>query len=293
MREKARVLRCWLTSRFARLLTVTGCIALLASAEALAAASGTSTQSPAGGGLLVAWLIAYLTRRRAIGGWLLYFYLQLYMSLLLSLFFIPKIITNLNPTEWDTVLRYVLFALSVVPVLLAGLLEAFAATKLLFTRNEGNLRFLRKVLFLVLAASIVSIAVDGAYFSDNGAVALDTLTLIFAVIWNLYFAKARRVQLVFVDKAWHYEDEAPTPPRTPAEKRYLWRRCALVFAVSFVAALLLMGLSFAHEKPSWNIIALPAVCAVLIATLSWFFPIRKKKLDALLSTAPKPTELKQ
>jgi hypothetical protein len=293
MRDKATVLRCWLTSRFARLPTATGCIALLVSAEALAAASGTPTQSPAGGGFLLAWLVAYLTRRHAIGGWLLYFYIQLYLSLLISLFFIPKIISNLNPTEWDTAMHYVLFVLSVVPALLAEVLEAFAATKLLLARNERNLRFLRKVLVLLAAASLVSVALDVAYFSNEVAGTLDTISLVFAVIWNLYFAQAKRVQLVFVDKTWHYVEDAAPRPRAPEEKRYLWRRAALIGAITFIAALLLMGWSLGDQKPSWGILAMPSVWAVIIAGLSWFFPIRKKKLDALMSTAPKPTEAKQ
>jgi hypothetical protein len=68
--------------------------------NAFAASSGTRNQSAAGGALFVAFAIAYLSRRRAIGGWLLYFYVQLYAGFVFSLIFTPQIITNLNPSNW-------------------------------------------------------------------------------------------------------------------------------------------------------------------------------------------------
>lgn len=51
-----------------------GVFALAISSEALAAPASQG-QNTVGAGLFLAWAIAYLTRRRAIGGWLLYFYI--------------------------------------------------------------------------------------------------------------------------------------------------------------------------------------------------------------------------
>lgn len=293
MCEKAKTVRRWLAGRISWLPVAVGSTGWLTATEALAAASGTPAQNPVGGGLFVAWAIAYLTRKRAIGGWLLYFYIQLYMSLLISLLFIPKIISNLNPTEWDGAMRYVLFILSTVPVLLAEGLEAFAATKLLFVRNEGNLRFLRKVLSVLLATSAVSFAIDITYFSEESAMVFDLITLVFAGIWYAYFAKARRVQLVFVDKAWHYVDDSTKLPRTPEVKRHLRNRAALIGVITFIVLLILMGMAMGDKKPNWDILAMPTVWAFIAAAISLFAPIRKKKLDALLNAQPKSTDMAQ
>lgn len=237
MGKEAKTVRSSLVARASWVPVVIGSAAWFTATEAFAAASSTPPQNPVGGGLFVAWAIAYLTRKRAIGGWLLYFYIQLYLSLLISLVFIPGTIANLNPTKWDSALRYVLFILSTVPVLFAELAEAFAATKLLLIRTEQNLRFLRNVLAVLLATSAISLAIDLSYFSEGPTIVFDVMTLAFAGIWYAYFLKARRVQLVFVDKAWQYVDDSKKVPRTPEVKRYLRNRALLLGTVVFVALL--------------------------------------------------------
>lgn len=121
-------------------------------------------------------------------------------------------------------MRYVLFVLSTVPVVLAQGLEAFAATRLLFSRNEKNLHFLRKVLVALVAASGISLAIDIAYFSEAPTIALDILTFVFSGIWTAYFLKAKRVRLVFIELTWDYAAQTAPRPRTPAEKRHLLKR---------------------------------------------------------------------
>jgi hypothetical protein len=235
------------------------------------------------GGLFVAWGIAYVTRRRSIGGWLLYFYIQLYASLLVSLLFFPQVISNINPAGWDNAMRYVLFVLSTVPVLLAEGLEAFVATRLLLDRSEKNLLFLKKVLFSLVAVSAVSVAIDVAYFSDAPSIFLDALTLVFAVIWALYFWKARRVRLVFIEKAWNYEAYSARRTLTPGEKRYLRKRAILAATATFVIFLLMMGAAIGDKRPDSGIFFVPVFYALIAAAIGWYAPIRKKKLDSLLN----------
>jgi hypothetical protein len=270
----------WSVNKNFLCLCAMGC---LVSAEALAATSGAQPQNPLGAGLFVAWGIAYLTRRRAIGGWLLYYYIQLYMSLLVSLIFFPQVISNLAPGEWDSTMRYVLFVLSTVPVVLAQGLEAFAATRLLFSRNEKNLHFLRKVLVALVAASGVSLAIDIAYFPEAPSIALDVLTFVFSGIWTAYFLKAKRVRLVFIELAWDYAAQTAPRPRTPAEKRYLLKRAALAAIATFVLFLLMMGAAMGDKKPDTGIFFVPIFYALVAAAIGWYVPIRKKKLEALLN----------
>lgn len=170
-----------------------------------AAAAQTTGQRTFGAGLFIAWVIAYLSRRRAIGGWLLYFYIQLYLSLLLSFLFLPATLGNLRPSEWDNSKLYVLNLISVVPVLLLTLAEVYAATALLARRTEANVNILRKVLIGLTLASGVALGIDITFFAEAPTLLFDTITFIFALIWLAYFYKAKRVRVVFIDHKWNYE----------------------------------------------------------------------------------------
>lgn len=191
-----------------RIANVLAAVALLAPFSVLAASADTHQQPTAGYGFLIAFAIAYLSRRRAIGGWLLYFYLQMYGGTLISLIFVPQVIANLQSSHWDDAQLYVMFVLSVVPVLVLQLVELVAATILLFRRSESNLRLLRHVLTALVVASVASIAIDLMYFKDDPAIVFDFITAFFAIVWAAYFRKARRVKAVFVDKTWPFESQA-------------------------------------------------------------------------------------
>jgi hypothetical protein len=66
----------------------------------LLAADGNSNTVPSTGAtwFFIAFGIAYVSRRRAIGGWLLYFYLQLYASLAISILSFPKLVPSFSPS---------------------------------------------------------------------------------------------------------------------------------------------------------------------------------------------------
>jgi hypothetical protein len=251
-------------------------VTLFLAADALAASSGTRSQPAAGGALFIAFAIAYLSRRRAIGGWLLYFYVQLYLGLLVSLLLVSRILSNLNPAQWDNSMLYVMFFLSVVPVLATVLIEIFAATKLLFRRNEQNLKFLRKVLIALVVTSGVGLVIDIQFFKDELSIIMDIWTFVFAIIWTLYFFKAKRIKLVFVDRNWVYK---PAQRRVllPEEKRKLRKRVLIVASVTFVLFLLIMGVSLEDKKPDMAIFWVPLFYAFIAAIVAWYLSIRKKK----------------
>src|SRR5262249_55954795 len=159
---------CWLDT------VLLGAFAFCVSSDAFAAPANQG-QNTVGAGLFLAWAIAYLTRRRAIGGWLLYFYIQLYLSLLISLLFLPGVIANLSPSSWDSAILYVLSFLSTVPVLLAEAFEAYAATVLLIRRNESNLRVLRFALVALAVTSGSALAIDIGYFNEGATLFFDAL----------------------------------------------------------------------------------------------------------------------
>src|SRR5437899_4716132 len=97
-----------------------------------------------------------------------------------------------------------MFFLSAAPVLTAEFIEVFAATRLLFRRDEQNVKFLRNALIALAASSAVALVIDLTYFRDDPGLVFDILTFVFATIWALYFSKARRVRLVFLERNWVY-----------------------------------------------------------------------------------------
>lgn len=260
---------------------ITGIALALLQTVPVFAASADFHQSPAAGsGLFIAFAIAYLSRRRAIGGWLLYFYLQLYLSLLISLLFMPQVISNLKPSSWDNALLYVMFFLSVVPVLAIELIEVFAATRLLVRRSEANLNFLRWTLVALVVASIVSVAIDLVWFKEDTAIVFDFITAFFAVIWAAYFRKARRVRAVFIEKNWAYDPESTKRILTAEDKKKLRRRVLIASSVTFVLFLVIMGSTLQQDgkAPDAGIFFVPLFCAVIAAIVAWYLPVRKKKV---------------
>ncbi len=278
------------------LAIVTGIFALLVNTEVLAASADTTRQPVAGSGLLIAFAIAYLSRRRAIGGWLLYFYIQLYLGLLISLLFISQVVSNLDPNQWEDSFQYVMFFLSVAPVVITQFLEMGVATILLFQRNESIVKLLRKTLYALVATSAAALAIDISYFSDTPSIFIDALTLVFAIIWSLYFLKARRIQLVFIERNWIFTPFSERRALSQDDKRKLRNRALLSALVTFVLLLLMMGSTLQGEgkQPDIGIFAVPLFYAAIAAIVAWYLPLKKKKEEAkpVLDTESAATKLK-
>jgi S1-C subfamily serine protease len=201
--------------------------------------------------------IVYLSRRRAIGGWLLYFYVQLYLSLVVSLGFIPITLTYLNPNEWDSSKLYVFFLFSTIPVFAVQVVEVYAATKLLIHRYEKNLLYLKKVLIALATTSAVALIIDVAYFERAMTLYVDIITLIFAVIWLTYFSKAKRVRCVFIEGKWTYTADSKKRILTPEDKKRLRKRTVITSLFTFMIILSLMLLpnfSYVFAKISESVL---------------------------------------
>lgn len=264
--------------------------------EAFAAASQTTGQRTFGAGLFVACAIAYLSRRRAIGGWLLYFYIQLYLSFLFSLLFLPAIFGNLRPTEWDSSKLYVLNLISVVPVLLLTAAVVYAATMLLARRSEGSVIFLRRVLLALAVARAIALGIDLTFFEDAPTLFedaptlfFDVIALVFAVIWLAYFYRAKRVRFVFIEGKWEYASYATKRVLTPEDKRRLRRRTLIASIVTFVALLVMMGLALGDKKPNAGIFFVPLFYAAIAALIAWYLPLRRRKSESQADAEPTTT----
>lgn len=266
--------------RWPLILSLIVMCALIEAIPAFAASGDTPRQSFAGGGLFITLAIVYLSRKRAIGGWLLYFYIQLYLSFAISVVLISNFVSNLDPRQWDNAFLYVMFFLSVVPVLVIEAVEAFVATKLLFRRNEKNVRVLRKTLSTLVAASAVSLLIDVGFFRDP-TLFFDVLTLFFAIIWAYYFVKSSRVKSVFIENKWSY-DVLPRKRRvlTFEDRRRLRKRALIAASVTFIGFLVLMGSVLRGEgkPPDMSILGVPLFYALIAAVIAWYLPIHKKRI---------------
>jgi hypothetical protein len=178
--------------------------ALVCPLVVLAASSGGSQYSPtfAPGGL-VAWFVCNGRKRDQIGGWLLYFYWQLYSALFISIVFFATNIQSYVPENFDSSSKFALFLASTVPVLLLFVVECAVATLLLSARTWDMFKLLRWTLVAEVAAAILGVGIDAAYFPDN--VPLSGMALVSDLLWLGYLFRSQRVRHVFYSHDW---DEA-------------------------------------------------------------------------------------
>ena len=265
------------------LKAVAALAAALCCESALAATGSAPGQNPAASGLFLGLAIAYLSRRRKIGGWLLYYYLQLFLSVvLMCVVSLPMVAKQIQPAEWDNASLYVWYTLSTVPVLVVLIAEVVLAAVLLFRRNEAMLRRLRLAQLALVVASGASLCIDIAYFDETATIFLDCYSLFFAVIWAWYFRRATRVQQVFVEHSWDYDgQQAAKHVPTKAELRYLWIRAAISAGIVFVLLLVMMGSALEGKRPDVGIFYVPLFYAAISAALGRYLPIRQKKRESL------------
>lgn len=265
-----------------RLITIT----ILSSISALAYANETpGTHPAAASGLWVAIAIAFLARRRQIGGWLLLYYIQLYGGVFVMGPYLISTAVLLSPGQWDRTNPYVWFLLGTVPFLAATIAQLGVASFLLYRRTEANVLLLQKVLVALMAFSFVAMLVGGAHVEDAGRAFVGAWLMWTSAAWAVYFYRSQRVRLVFVDHRWDFEAQNPsTLDLTQPERRYLFKRAAVAGSVVFVGFLLLAGSRLGDTKPDLDIFLAPLYVAALTSLVAWNWPIRPAKRAALAAS---------
>jgi len=159
------------------------------------------------GALSVVFALVYFTRKRPIGGFLFYYYFNLYGGLLLLILFSGNLIENLNPNEWENMALYSLYTISLAPPIILQLIYTVLATRLLYKsqRNLKNVNKLRYLLAIFFVACLIAFAIDYVNFPED--IFLSTYGLIVATIWMLYFFFSYRVKYVLANWSgtWDYE----------------------------------------------------------------------------------------
>lgn len=250
---------------------------------ALAAANTSTPTAPSG--FLIALLVVYATRRRAIGGWLFYFFVQTYFSALLAGVLTAMGASNFEMARWDSAKLYVWYLLSLVPALAAQAWEVIVATQLLRNRTAQNLERMRTATTAVLVTAAVALCIDIAYFDQAVTLMMDILGLFFAIVWFAYFRRSLRVKAVFVDHNWvNPHEEAAKKPLTAVERKYLRKRALVVGLVFYIGTVVLLAQGV-DEPPTSALFLSPLPLALLAALCGRYLTLDEKKRASLAAAA--------
>jgi len=178
----------------------------LGSLLALAQSADSTTQKTAPGagivGILIAYWICNSRKRRPIGGWLLYYYMQLFGGALISFSWLFGMLENFNSELWDNPALYTLYLISTIPAYIVTLGEVTVGSMLLSHRfrNPQTVNWLRIVFVVSFVFGLIALLIDSAHWPES--IAFDLLPVVGSILWFLYFTRSKRVQLVFKERNW-------------------------------------------------------------------------------------------
>ena len=172
--------------------------------------SGTQA-TPALPGGIIAWIVCNGRKRSPIGGWLMFYYWQLFGGLLLSAVFFASTIQSYVPENFDSGTRFALFLASAAPGLILLLIQASVATLLLSVRTWNMLRLLRWTLLAQTVAAGIALILDAAYFPENQVFSI--LQIFQEGLWLAYFFRSTRVRHVFNLQDWDIAVNSIYPPK--------------------------------------------------------------------------------
>src|SRR5208282_371945 len=178
-------------------------VVVLAAIPALAAKSSSPSYVPglvALGPLWMYWL-CNSQKHKSIGGWLLYFYIQIYLGVLLVVaVFLVSSLPQLEASRWTDQTAFALFTLkSILPVVMITA-QAIMATVLLKKREWMMVNLLRGVFVADLLSAVICVAIDAIYWPSM--LVRGMAALLRPIIWLGYFSYSKRVQRVFKTHDW-------------------------------------------------------------------------------------------
>jgi hypothetical protein len=151
-------------------------------------------------GMLVA-IVCYSRREDSIGGWLLYFYCQIYIWAVVLLLRSISIVASLYPA-WPASrsVQSLPMLLAVLPRLAGVAGVAIVATALLKFRDWLWVKRLRFAIAAGLVLVGISVVADWMYFPTVFVPNLSRWLVL--CLWLAYFLISVRVRLVFLTKNW-------------------------------------------------------------------------------------------
>jgi hypothetical protein len=161
---------------------------------------------------IIACIVCNMRKRSEVGGWLLFFYWQLFSGAVLTVFLFLKNFQAYVPENFAThAARHHWFMITAVSTIVVLALQVAVGTMLIVVRSWDLLQFLRILLAAQIVAMLAALIVDANYFPNY--VAFRVGGLISEGIWMAYLFMSDRVRHVFKCHDWETAVETiyPTP----------------------------------------------------------------------------------
>jgi hypothetical protein len=179
---------------------------LTAAALALASSETPAPPFPLGGGIIW-WLICAKRKQHAIGGWLLFYFWQVFSGAALAAILLVTLgYRSYSPEMFDKPFEYWLYFVSAAPGVLLLFVHAAAALILLTVRTWDVLQLLRRIVVAQVVFTWLGVVIDATKFQSD--LPLDLFGAIQITVWLLYLFRSQRVERVFKHHNW--EQAAPT-----------------------------------------------------------------------------------
>lgn len=151
---------------------------------------------------LIVAVVCILRRKNEIGGWLLFYFISVILSMLLWIAITIPSLPLLDPSSWCNKGRYLLFIFTALPNDLLFLAQFAVSMMLLSSRfwDWKSVNYLRIILLAQIIFMIILLPVDLLFFPENTV--FDMLGLIAPSIWLAYFTLSKRVISVYKHKDW-------------------------------------------------------------------------------------------
>ena len=187
-------------------MTLTNLVALIATAG-----SDSNNYTPGLPGGAIAWWVCNSRKRQQIGGWLLFYYWQIYSGVVITILFFVLAFQSYVPESYDDPNKFRLFLASNVPILMLFAMQLAVATMLISVRTWDLLKLLRWLMITELAAATVALVIDYGHFPDT--MVFDFLTIGPTAVWLAYFFRSKRVAHVFNSHDWDTAVDTIHPPK--------------------------------------------------------------------------------
>jgi hypothetical protein len=161
---------------------------------------------------IIAFIVCNMRKRSEFGGWLLFFYWQLYSGAVLAVFLFLRNFQTYVPENFAThASSHHWLMITAVSTIVILALQVAVGTMLIVVRSWDMLQFLRILLVAQSVAMLAALIVDVNYFPNY--VPFRVGSLISEGMWMAYFFMSDRVRHVFKCHDWETAVEIihPTP----------------------------------------------------------------------------------
>jgi hypothetical protein len=154
---------------------------------------------------LILFIICYSRRLHEVGGWYLYYVIQLFIAIALFLFMNISTYSSFNPANYQNLGYYLLFLLTDLPggIFLIG--QAIIILKMVSDsgRDWKYVKILMLILWGDLIFSTLRVVIDLKFSPSDLVFAI--MAIIWPCIWLPYFKRSKRIEKIYKTNTWGIE----------------------------------------------------------------------------------------